>query len=270
MNLKYTDNSKQLIKELRKVHGALAEAGAESLNMGAVRMERNYKGRLQRFILRNKYTMGATKVYKANAQRSGGDFRSIDNINACVVVRKQKGGKDHYLKAQEEGKTKIGNPKTKGRVPVPLDTARMGGSSRRPVARPYRLNVAGAQTLQIGGRPFGTSGDGFNARGGAQRWAILYKYTGRSGSGKGNQKKGQTHAVGRYGWDMKKPFIFQGMKKGLGIFALKGGRINMIRTLEARAVKVKARHYFEESLRDVKPQQLEAYFQVAARKRIKK
>ncbi len=113
---------------------------------------------------------------------------------------------------------------TEDRVPIPLDTARTGSSSRKPVAKQYRLDSGTTQVLSLGARRFGI-GDRFNSKNGAQRWAILYKHY-RGGN--------------RYGWNLAKPFIFQGMRQGLGIFAVKGGRIQMLRNLNERSVRIEA------------------------------
>lgn len=259
----YSDNHQEFIRELVKLHGEMEETCADTLNMGAAEIERRYLEKLSTsFTLRNKFTQGAVKVLKATARRASGEIRKMSGINAVVGVRKLKGGKEHYLKAQEEGDTRRGGVRTLNRVPVPLDTARGGESHGRPVAKPYRLNTGDVQTLRFNdGRALGTPGDGFGAKNGQQRWAILYAKTGLSGKGEGKNP---------YGWDLAKPFFFQGLKRGFGIFALKGGkgRIHLIRTLE-QDVSIKARHGFEESVKQLSFHEMISFFLVAARKRIK-
>jgi hypothetical protein len=236
MQLQYKDNVKQYIKFLKKKHGALATVGSQTVNEAAEIVEKSYGKELDKFTLRNKFTKGAIKLYKSKAQRSTGEFRKIEKINAIVAVRKMKGGKDHYLKMQEEGGTKRGSAKTQYSVAVPMDTARQGGSFAKPVKGPLRLQKSLIQKLQIGQHQLGLN-DPFT---GPQRWAILYKYTGLSGKGR--------NKTNPYGWDMKKQFFFTGMKRGLGIFHVISRRIRMIRTLEKKFIRVKPTHKFKKSI----------------------
>ena len=251
--IRYSDNSKQFIRNLKLAAGDMQESAAAAINRGIDKMADDYRRSLkQEMILRNAFTLGAIKVYKATARRSSGELRQLAKINAILGVRKMKGGRDHYLLAQEEGKVKAGNAATEGRVPIPLTPARTGESPRKPVARPYRLNTARPQQLQFDGRQIGTPNDGWNAKGGAQRWAILHKYA----------DKGV--------FDLSKPFIFTGAKRGMGVFVERKGRVSMIRTLEKSSVRVKARHLFERSGKGITPVLVQNYFLHELKKRIKK
>ena len=117
----------------------------------------------------------------------------------------------------------------------------------KPVAGQYRIAKQKPQTLMFNGSNFGKN-DRYNAR---QRWGILYKY---KNSGK---------------WNLTQPFIFEGANRGLGIFAKKGARIRMIRTLEKTNVKIRARHTFENSIGVLTPDRMERIFMAQAKKYIK-
>jgi hypothetical protein len=257
--LQYHDNTKQYIKMLQKKHGDLATVGAQSVNEAAEQIKDAYDKELKKFTLRNKYTQGAVKLYKANPQRKSGEFRKLSGINAKVGVLKMKGGKEHYLKLQEEGGTKTGKEQMQGKVPIPIDkTARTAGAHAGVIKGALQLQRAGAiQTLSIGGRNIGSPGDSFGAKNGSQRWAILYKYTGLSGKG----SRGKGKYIGKYGWNLNKQFYFTGMKKGFGIFKFEGkGRIHMIRTLEKRSVRIKATHGFQRSVKTVGQSDMDRIF----------
>ena len=256
MRLKISDNIPAYIKFLKKRHGALQEVCAETVNEAARRIDADYRAEVKKFTLRNKFTLGAIKLLPATAKRSTGEYRKMEKINAVIGVKKLKGGKEHYLRKQEEGATVKGNANTLGAVPVPLNTARMSGAHNRPVKGPLRLQTTTTQTLTLGGQPFGTKADRFNPR---QRWALLYKYTGRSGSGKPRGRE--------QGWDIKKPFFFQGLTRGLGIFQLQGSRFRMIRTLENKSIAIRARHGLGRVTRKMSSGIMEMLFRRAALKR---
>jgi len=253
MKIKITDNTKDYIKWLKKKHGALEIVSAETVNETAKIVKREYEKDIKKFTIRNKFTLGAIKLLPATAMRKSGDFRKIEKINAVVGVRKMKGGKDHYLKKQEFGAAVKGSAKTGGAVPVPLDAARTSGSKKRPVKGPLRLQNTTPQTLMLDGQPFGTKSDRFSPR---QRWALLYKYTGRSGSGR---PKGRDQ-----GWNIKKPFFFQGLKSGFGIFNLQGSRFKKVRTLEKKSVQIKARHKLEKAGDKITQRTMSGIFKRAA------
>lgn len=245
--LQFRDNTKKYIKMLKKKHGALSIVGSQTVNQGAQQIKNSYDKSLENFTLRNKFTKGAVKLYKSSAQRKSGEFRKITGINAKVGIMKLRGGKDHYLLLQEKGGTKSGVSETQGKVPIPIDvTARKGGSHRGVVKGPLQLQKAGKiQTLNLGGKPFGFPGDGFGAKGGAQRWAILHKYSKRN----------------RYGWDLKKQFFFTGQNQGLGIFKIAAkNRIHMVRTLEKSTIKIKPTYAFQKSVNQLSRRDMDKLF----------
>ena len=254
--IKVTTNAKQYIKKLKKTHGALSVVSAHTVNTAAEVINKRYMKELDKFTIRNKYTKGAVKIYKAKPQRSNGDFRKIKDINAVVGIKKQK-GKDHYLKDQEFGATKRGGAKTKGNVAVPLDGARTSGSHGKSIKGPLRLQKSTPQTLQIAGQNLGIN-DNFGAKGGAQRWAIMNKYV--NGRGVNANKYGLKQAA-------KKQFFFQGMRSGLGVF-VKGtkNRISMVRSLKNKTVRTKATHKFDKSVDALTPQMMETIFVRNAKK----
>jgi hypothetical protein len=231
MSIKYSDNIKDYEKMLKRVHGGIAIAGAQTVNEAADIVESKYKSSLKSFILRNKFTLGAVKKYHSKPQNAAGDFRKIQNINSRVAVMKMKGGKDHYLLKQEDGGANRGSMQTKGKVAFPLDPARSGNNRSRPIKGPLQLQKAERiQSLTFSnGRPLGTTADGFSPR---QRWGILSRY----------MKKENP-----FGWNLKKPFFFTGILSGLGIFQNVGNKIKMIRRLSKISVNIKATGKFQKS-----------------------
>jgi hypothetical protein len=249
MSIKYTDNVKDYERLLKKVHGGLANASSQTVNEAADILENRYKSEIKgkKIPHRNKFTMGAVKKYYSKPKNTKGDFRPIEKINAIVGVMKMKGGKEHYLKDQEEGATHRGNPKTQYKVAFALDQARTGSSRRKVIKGALQLQRSSSlQTLRFpDGKNLGKMSDGFMPK---QRWAILYKYTGLSGRG---DKAKNNRLVGHYGWDLKRPFYFTGLVRGLGIFQAIGKRIKMIRQLNKTSVSVKATGKFEKSFQAV-------------------
>ena len=237
----YKDNISDYQKLLKNVHGGISIASAQTVNEGADIVEKAYKDELKKFTLRNEYTLRAVKKFHSKPQRSGGQFREIKNINAKVYIPKMKGGKDHYLLKQEEGGTKKGNVKTKGQIPFAMDSARTSTNRNKPIKGALQLQKSDrVQTLTFAnGKPLGTMKDGFTEN---QRWAILYKYTGLSG-------RGEKIAEKRYNWDLKKPFFFVGMVRGLGIFQAVGKRIKMVRRLNKMSSKINPTRKFENSFK---------------------
>jgi hypothetical protein len=250
MKLKYKDNSKKYIKELQKHHGGLAIVSADTVNHAAKLVETSYKKKLHKFILRNKFTIGAVKTFFAKATRSKGGFRKIKNINAIVGVRKMKGGKRHYLFDQEKGATKKGYSQTMKSVAIPLNMARQSKSHRKPVSGPLRLQRSTIQTLKVGGDPIGVPGSKYGTR---QSWALLNKYMNKN----------------KYGWNTAKQFFFTGIKSGLGIFKKIGKRIHKVRDLNKKQVRIKSLRKFEKSFDNLTPTRMENIFHRAASKFLK-
>ena len=260
--LHYSDNTKDYIKMLERSHGGLAISGSQTVNEGAERIKKAYEGELDKFTLRNKFTKGAIRINLSKPQRSTGEFRQLKNINAVVGVRKLKGGKEHYLALQEEGGTKGGS--IQGKVAMPMDAARTSNSRARVVKGALQLQKKPAMGVLSfsDGKTLGTMNDTFNGgyRKGAQRWAILYKYSGLSRNP--NDKK----AVGRYGWDLSKQFFFRGMVRGFGLFMMVGSRIKMMRSIEKSSVRVKPTLKFAKSVNKISQFTLESIFIKNAKK----
>ena len=269
MKLTLKSNTLDFTCELLKRKDALPIVGSETVNTAAKYVKQQYEKEIDKFTLRNKFTKGSIKLQLSKPMRSKGGARNLSDINATIGVMKLKGGKDHYLKYQEEGHTKGGS--VGGKVPIPMDSARTGNSQRKGVKGALKLQAGKIQTLNFAGKPFGAPNDGYNAgfRPGAQRWAILYKYTGLSGRGKVNATSNPSKYIGRYGWDLTKQFFFTGLKIGYGAFALVGKRITGVRTLEHRTVKIEATHKFENANSKLTPVMMEAIFKRAANKFIK-
>ena len=228
--IKYSDNSKDYIKWLSKKHGDLAIVSSKTVNRTAEVVKKSYKKELKKFILRNKFTLGAIKLYKSKPQRPSGEFRTIEKINAIVGVRKLKGGKEHYLAKQELGGTKKGHPQTLGKIPIPMDTARTSKNLRKPIMGALRLQRSTVQTLNVGPYKLGVN-DPYSQ---SKRWAILYKGM----------------RTGRYGWDKERQFFFEG-KSGFGLFRYKSKKVTMVRTLGKSSERIKALHKFRKSVKKV-------------------
>jgi hypothetical protein len=250
MTLKYKDNTKKYIKELKKHHGGLSLVSADTVNTAARVLEKSYKKKLRKFILRNKFTMGAVKTFFAKARRSKGGFRNIKDINAIVGVRKMKGGKRHYLDKQETGDTKRGYNQTMKSVAIPLNVARTGESKKKPIKGALRLQRSTINTLKVGGEPLGVPGSKYGTK---QSWAIMNKYM------KNN----------KYGWDTTKQFFFTGIRSGLGIFKKIGKRIRKVRDLNKKSVRIKALHKFDKSFDNLTPTRMENIFHRAANRFLK-
>ena len=263
MTIKIKSNAMDFVKLLKKRHGALAIVGSDTVNTAAKVVERAYQKKLDQFILRNKFTKGATAILKSKPTGSKGDFRPIKNINAIVGVRKMKGGKDHYLLKQEVGDTVSGTGKTAGFVAVPTDPARTGKRLTRPVKKALRLQSnPKANILKAGGDVIGVPGSRFSNR---QSWAILAKYTGAS-------RNSKNRAGNKYGWNTRKPFFFTGLKSGLkamGVFIQEGKKFSMKRALTGKSRKIKALHKFEKAITKLSPRMMEAIFKRSASKFIR-
>lgn len=241
-------NAKEYQKHLKKIHGGLPKTASNTVNTGAKVVQKEYKKELKKFIRRNKFTMGAPKILFSRPKSRGGDFRPIGDINAIMGVPSLK-GKDHYLADQEKGKAKRGTMKTKGKVALPMDkAARTGGAHNKPVKAALRLQKGKIQTLRVGNKKLGTPNDGFNARGGAQRWAIL--------------QKGMRNS--RQGWDLAKQFFFMGMNAGFGVFKKAGSRIKKTRGLEKSSVRIKATHKLEKATGKLTDKMMTVIFKRAA------
>lgn len=140
----YSDNVKDLNRQLSQAGIALQEAGAEAINKGAMIIAARYKRNLRAKTkhMRNiKFTLGSIIVLQAHAKRSDKTtLRKMEDINAITGVKSLRDG-EHYLAKRETGGTKRGGPKTGGKVPIPLTAAR-GGSEANPILPAYRLTKA--------------------------------------------------------------------------------------------------------------------------------
>jgi hypothetical protein len=259
--LKIKSNIDDYIKMLKKTHSGLPVVSSDTVNTAGKVVERRYKKSLDSFKLRNKFTKGAILLVKSKPKRGSGDFRKIRDINSIVGVRKMKGGKDHYLKDQEEGNIKTGHPKTDSIPAMPLDTGRTGKSRMKPVRGPLRLQKSeGPQKLKVAGDPLGMPGTPFTNR---QSWAIFHKYA-------GSAKAPNRTAANRYGWNLSRQFFFTGLKEGFtrqGVFKKDGNRTTMVRLLSTgKTVKVRARRKFSKSVDALTPTMMESIFKRSADK----
>jgi hypothetical protein len=250
--IKVTTNQRQFNRNLARAGSSMQETAAETVNKGVEIIQRSYKNNLKKNVkLKNKFSLGSTKTYKAKPFRSSGELRKMDDINAVVGVRKMKGGSEHYLAKMEEGGVQRGNPKTINRVPVPLDQSRIGGSENKPIAPINRINRSEPQILLAGGKKFGVPGDGIRTPG--RRFAILHRYRREGGN-----------LVG----DIAKPFLFIGAKRGQGIFRWKSNRFHMMRSLTKKTVRVKANPQFEKSVDQLTPQKMDTLYRAIGKRKL--
>jgi len=244
MSIRLQIQTEKFIYQLGKRANMLQIVAAETVNDAAADVEGDYKRRLQRSQrIKTKFTLGSVQILRATPTRKSGEPRLLKKINAIIGVRKMKGGVDHYLADLEEGSTNRGNPQTKGKVPVPLNTARTGKSEDRPISGPNRLTKGDTQTLRVGGRELGTRRDGLTA---SQRFGVLY----------GQKKSGYSRMVG----DPRKPFYFIGKDQLLGIYKLVGSIFRKIRNLDATVTRTKKQPHFKRAVKNMTPDKIKRKF----------
>jgi hypothetical protein len=233
----YSDNVKDLNKQLSQAGIALQEAGAEAINKGAMIIAARYKRNLRaksKHVRNPKFTFGSIIVLQAHAKRSDGTtLREAKDINAITGV-KQLRGQDHYLARREEGGEKKGNPKTGGRVPIPLTAAR-GGSEANPISPAYRLSKA---------TPIQFQGEMRNANNALMQIEMLH----------GMIKKGQIQ-----------PGLYQ---TGDSIYKVTKTKVIRIRNTEKQTVQVPKRPLFETSVGELEAGKLETLYITAAKRLI--
>ncbi len=252
MAIKLNLQSKHFTKQLGRRGALLQIVAADTLNQTADSMRSNYNRRLKtKTKVRTKFTTNASRVFKSNPIRKSGEPRQLSKINSKLVVRNMKGGKDHYLKKLETGTTQKGNKLTAGKVPVPLNSARISGNYGRSIQKGNRIITGKTQTLSLRSRKIGISGDGFSSN--RKRWGALY-----SGIRTGN-------ITG----DPKKPFFMIDNKNKLGIFKMKGKKIRKIRKLEKASVRHKAEPHFKNAVNNFKPLDIQKRFVKNARRMIR-
>lgn len=245
MGINLETNTRHFIQQLGRKGSKLQVVAAEAINEAAQELDQNYKGRLKRKQkIRSKFTLNSTKTFKARAIRKSGEPRPLKNINAITGVRKMKGGKEHYLAKLEKGRIQRGNTQTRGRVPIPLTTARTGQRETKPIAVPNRLLKGDTQTLRVGGKAFGVRGDRFKTP--RQRFAVLYQYRRQASRG----------LTG----DLSKPFFFTDNSNRLGIFKFIRGTARKIRNLEQTTAKTKASPNFKRTVDQMKPASIQEKF----------
>ncbi len=241
--MKLDIDTERFIKELGKKGNRLQIAAAESLNESAEEIKNTYKKKLQKNSkLRNKFSLGAIRIFKANPIRKSGEPRQLSRINAIIGILKLRGGK-HYLAKLEEGSTNRGNPKTKGKVPIPLQGSRISQSDDKAISAPNRLTNGDTQTLKVGGKNIGVKGDGYSGNN-RRRWGVLYGAV-RSKKISGN---------------VRKPFYMIDSDGVQGIFKMIRNVISKIRDLSKTRTKVKAEPNFKRSVNSVRPDDIQKTF----------
>jgi hypothetical protein len=231
--LQYHDNTKTYIKMLERKHGAIAIVGSHTVNEAAEQIIKDYYKKLEKnFIIRNKYTKNSIKLYKSNPVRKSGEFRKLTSINTKIKIRKMKGGKDHYLKLQEEGGIKKGTTLTLNKVAYPNLRSRTSNNLYKPIGGRYRIYSQLFDQPNVGGKKFGYN-DKFSPH---QRYAIGQKYAPPS-----------------------KMFIMK-TTYGLSIFAKQHGQIQQVRDLKRTTIKIKATHYLEKSMKNFDSNKMDRLF----------
>jgi len=233
--IEYKDNLPALLKQLNRAGVRIQEAGAESVNMGAEYIDRKYKALLKTNLKRkSKFTLNATRIYKAHTTRSGGQLRKLRDINAVVGVRTMSGGKEHYLARMERGDDRTGGRQTGGKVPIPLRGARTGKNASRGISPAYRLNRNSVHKLN-------------------KRFRNAREYYGALSS-------------------MAKRGVIDGKKMyqtEFGIHTVRRGRVLQLRDTSQTRLEVKARPYFEEAQGFLTPRVMQQIFVITARRLIR-
>ena len=255
MPIKLDLETKKNIRKLGRRAGQLQVVAAETVNDEAAGLEVNYKRRLsrnQRLRATNNFTLKSVKINKSRPIRRSGEPRPLHDINAIVGVRKMKGQRQHYLAKLEEGRTQRGNSRTRGKVPIPLTSARTSQNINKPISAPNRLLKGKTQVLRAGGKRFGFPNDRFkNPR---QRFAILYNYKRRG--------------TGNFQGDFKKPFYFSDNSNKLGIFKFISGVAKKIRNLEDTTVKTPKQPNFRKSVDTITPGRIQKTFNRKAQRKM--
>jgi len=232
----YTDNVKDLNKQLSQAGIALQEAGAEAINQGAMIIAARYKRNIRakaKHVRNAKFTLGSIVVLQAHARRSDGTtLREAKDINAITGVKQLNGG-EHYLAKREAGGTKRGNSKTGGRVPIPLRGAR-GGNEAKPILPAYRLTKSTPIQMQSQLR---------NATDARAQIEIL----------RGMVRKGQIQ-----------PGMYQSKDS---IWKVTKNKVTRLRDTSKESVTVPKRPLFETSVGELEPGKMETFY-VAAAKRL--
>lgn len=128
-----TTEARQYIKQLEKVKGDLGVAAARAINDVAGMAHAASIRRLRsEFTIRNKYTEGSLRFYKASEERAK---LKLDGINAIS------GTVSEYLPGQDSGLKKRPRPGSKY-IPMPTIPGR-GGKYSSPVPKRFRMKELG-------------------------------------------------------------------------------------------------------------------------------
>lgn len=139
--IKFSTNVKEYMRALKKAGLAIQFSASRAVNLGAKLIERRYISSMKaqlKLKASNNYTVNAVKINESKPVRKSGELRPLQNINAQIFVKPQK-GHEHYLARMEKGEPRAKNAKTANKAPIPLTASRQGGAANKPIAQKYRL-----------------------------------------------------------------------------------------------------------------------------------
>jgi hypothetical protein len=234
-SINYSDNSNEYVKQLRIAGIAIQQAGAETVNIAAENITKEYKRLLKKNVrMRNeKFTLGSVRTWKAKAN-SGKSLRPLRDVNAIVGVMSLRDA-EHYLARMEEGGVKKGDKRTIGKASIPMDTAR-GGERGKAILSRYRLDKHEPIDIRDKLRA------AINPR---QQYAMMYSMA----------KRGQLSA-GVYQSDD-------------AIYSVTPKKVVMLRRADKDTVEIKAQPLFTRAVVGITREKMDAIFVYAARKMLR-
>jgi hypothetical protein len=245
MKVKYTDNLEEYKKQLARAGISIQTAGVEAINNAAYNLYAEYRRRLiaETALKSRAFTLAAPRVFPARHPVKGKAPRKLADINAKLIVPKMKGDKEHYLYQLETGAERTGDPRVGNRVPIPLDTARTGGSRASIVAGQYQMQkqfaYGGAIDLSI------YSGEK------ARQGAIL-------------------NDMGRRGKIAKNTYYTIDMGDAKYLARITGKKVSLLRNMNETRTKTPPEPMFEETTKTMTQAQMDYWFIKAVEKEMQK
>lgn len=130
-----TTESRQYLRELEKIEGDLGVAAARAINdVASMAHAASIRKMRQTFTIRNKYSEGSLRFFKANEERARKKLNGINAISGTISP---------YLPEQDAGGKKRPKPGSKY-IPMPTWKHGRGGSSARVIVKRFRMNELGA------------------------------------------------------------------------------------------------------------------------------
>lgn len=245
MKVKYTDNLEEYKKQLARAGISIQTAGVEAINNAAYNLYAEYRRRLiaETALKSRAFTLAAPRVFPARHPVKGKAPRKLADINAKLIVPKMKGDKEHYLYQLETGAERTGDPRVGNRVPIPLDTARTGGSRASIVAGQYQMQ-----------KQF--------AYGGAIDLSIYAGEKARQGA--------ILNDMGRRGKIAKNTYYTIDMGDAKYLARITGKKVSLLRNMNETRTKTPPEPMFEETTKTMTQAQMDYWFIKAVEKEMQK